>query len=128
MRKKVYSGAPWEKKAAYSRATRVRDLVFVSGTAAFDENGQLVGRGNMFEQSDYSFAKIGRALEQCGASIENVVRTRSFVRDMSDFDEYARAHRKHFEGIDPVSTCVQVGGFVDPDMLVEIEVDAVIDG
>jgi enamine deaminase RidA (YjgF/YER057c/UK114 family) len=125
-RQKVFSGASFEKTAAYSRATRVGDLVFVAGTTAVDEAGRVIGVGSLFDQTDYVLDKIARALAECGASLRDVVRTRSFVTDMSQFGDFAKAHRKRFEGIDPVATCVQVGSLVDPDMLVEVEVDAVV--
>jgi enamine deaminase RidA (YjgF/YER057c/UK114 family) len=127
MRRKVFSGAPWEKKVAYCRAARVGNLVFVSGTTAIDEKGKLVGGDSLFAQADYIFEKISRTLTECGASIKDVVRTRSFLRDMNQFDEFAKAHKKYFQGIDPVATCVQVSAFVDPKMMIEIEVDAVVE-
>jgi enamine deaminase RidA (YjgF/YER057c/UK114 family) len=112
---------------AYCRAIRVRDLVWVAATAAFDEAGQLVGRGSVGQQADYVFAKISGALLRCGTSLKNVVRTRAYVRDTHGYEEYARMHRKHFQGIDPVATCTQVVAFADPDILVEVEVDAVLE-
>jgi enamine deaminase RidA (YjgF/YER057c/UK114 family) len=126
VRQKVFSGAPFERIAAYSRAIRVGDLVFVAGTTALDDTGRVVAPGNLFDQTDFVLQKIARALDRCGASLRDVVRTRAFVTQMGQFDGFARAHRKHFEGIEPVATCVQVGALVDPDMLVEIEVDAVV--
>jgi enamine deaminase RidA (YjgF/YER057c/UK114 family) len=123
---RVYSGTRWEKEVAYCRARRAGALVFVAGTTATGEDGGVVGRGSVHAQSEHALRKIERALVECGASLANVVRTRTFLTDISRFDEFARAHRAAFEGIDPVATCVEVRALAHPDLLVEIEVDAVI--
>jgi enamine deaminase RidA (YjgF/YER057c/UK114 family) len=123
---KVYSGGPFEAKVAYSRATRVGDHVFVAGTTAVGDDGAIVGEGDLHAQSRFVFRKIAAALEACGASLRHVVRTRTYVTDITQFDAFARAHREAFEGIDPVATCVEVRALVHPAMLVEIDVDAIV--
>ncbi len=125
-RQKISSGTPWEAKVGYSRAIRVGSQVFVAGTTASDEQGNVIGVGDVYAQTAYILQKIGRALEQVGASFEDVVRTRSFITDISQWQEFGRAHGEVFADIRPVSTLVQVSALVDPQHLIEIEVDAVI--
>lgn len=125
-RRSVYSGTAWEPKVAYCRAKRIGDVIVVSGTVAVDERGATVGPGDLYEQSRYALAKIERALRELGAGLRDVVRTRTFLTDISRFDEFARAHREAFEGVDPAATCVEVAALVAPDLLVEIEVDAIV--
>jgi enamine deaminase RidA (YjgF/YER057c/UK114 family) len=127
MRQQVYSGAPWEKQVAYCRAVRVDRMIFVAGTTAVDKAGNVVAPGDVGEQARFVFKKIARALEECGASLRDVVRTRMFVVDVTQFDRIAEAHREAFEGIDPAATCVEVKALVSPDLLIEIEVDAVLE-
>ena len=122
----VYSGSPWEAKVAYCRAKRVGDSVFVSGTVAVDPDGNPVAPGALYEQTRYALQKIERALLELGASLRDVVRTRTFLVDIADFEHFARAHREAFEGVDPVATCVQVARLVAPEYVVEIEVDALV--
>lgn len=123
----VYSGTVWEKSVAYCRAKRVGNFIAVAGTTAVDREGNVVGEGDAFSQADFIFQKIGDALSELGASFEDVIRTRMFVTDIVKFDEVAKAHRAKFEGIDPVATCVEVSRLVDPRLIVEIEVDAVLE-
>jgi len=123
----VYSGSPWEAKVAYCRAKRVGKSVFVSGTVAVDAEGKPVAPGDVYEQARYALQKIERALGELGASLRHVVRTRTFLTDIEDFEGFARAHREAFEGVDPVATCVQVQRLVAPEYVVEIEVDALIE-
>lgn len=125
-RQKVSSGTPWEAKVGYSRAVRVGNVVYVAGTTASDEQGNVIGVGDVYAQTAYILQKIGRALEQAGASFEDVVRTRSFITDISRWQEFGLAHGEIFAEIRPVSTLVEVRGLVDPQHLIEIEVDAVI--
>lgn len=125
-RQNVYSGTPWESKVAYCRAKRVRDMVFVSGTVAVDERGAAVASGDVYAQTSFTIRKIERALRELGTGLGDVVRTRTFITDITRFEEFARAHREAFEGIDPVATCVEVTRLVSPGLLVEIEMDAVI--
>jgi enamine deaminase RidA (YjgF/YER057c/UK114 family) len=104
----------------------VGNLCFVSGTVAVDEAGKAVSPGDLFGQTSYAIRKIQRALQELGADLQHVVRTRTFVTDIDRFEEFARAHREAFVGIDPVATCVEVQRLVSPDLMVEIEVDAVL--
>jgi enamine deaminase RidA (YjgF/YER057c/UK114 family) len=122
----VYSGSPWEAKVAYCRAKRVGDSVFVSGTVAVDPDGKPVAPGAPYEQARYALQKIERALLELGASLRDVVRTRTFLVNIDDFEHFARAHHEAFEGVDPVATCVQVARLVAPEYVVEIEVDALV--
>jgi enamine deaminase RidA (YjgF/YER057c/UK114 family) len=122
----IYSGAPWEGAVAYCRATRVGPWVLVAGTTAVDDAGAPVAAGDMAGQTAFILAKIERALAVCGASLGDVVRTRSFVTDIARFDDFAAAHRQAFAGIDPVATCVEVQRLADPSLVVEIEVDAYV--
>jgi len=126
-RQNVYTGTPWEQKVAYCRAKRVGNLIAVSGTVAVDEKGNVVGAGDMYEQARYALAKIRKALVELGADLADVVRTRTFVTDISKFEGFARAHREAFTGIDPVATCVEVQRLVSPELLIEIEVDAIVE-
>jgi len=125
-RRSVYSGTPWEPRVAYCRAKRVGSFVVVSGTVAADENGNVVAPGDVHGQARYALQKIVRALEELGAAAADVVRTRVFLTDLSRFDEFARAHREVFAGIDPAATAVEVSRLVAPEFLVEIEADAIV--
>jgi enamine deaminase RidA (YjgF/YER057c/UK114 family) len=107
----VYSNTPWEKQVSYCRAKKVGNLVFVSGTVAANEKGEVMG-DDVYLQSKYIFEKIKKALNQCGFGLEDVVRTRTFITDISKFDLFAKAHHEFFQGIDPAATCVEVSGFV----------------
>jgi enamine deaminase RidA (YjgF/YER057c/UK114 family) len=123
---RVYSGTAWEKEAAYCRALRVGPLVFVAGTTAVDETGAVVGPGDVEAQAAFIFQKIDKALGECGASLKDAVRTRMYIVRLSDFDGAVRAHGRALRGVDPVATCVQVGALIHPELLIEIEVDAVV--
>ena len=122
----VSTGTPWEKVVAYSRAVRVGSQVFVSGTTASNSDGSTVAVGQAFEQTIFILQKIESALREVGAQMSDVVRTRLFVTDISRWEEIGRAHREMFAGINPAATMVEVRRLVNPDHLVEIEVDAVI--
>ena len=126
-RKLISSGTPWEAKAGYSRALRIGNLVYVAGTTASDEQGKVIGAGDVYGQVVYIIEKINRALHEAGAGLEDVVRTRTFITDISRWEEYAQAHGEFFGVIRPVSTLVQVSALIDPAHLVEMEVDAVIE-
>ncbi|HVU13541.1 MAG TPA: RidA family protein [Phototrophicaceae bacterium] len=125
-RQHISSGTPWEKSVGYCRAIRVGKLVYVSGTTASDENGNVMAVGDVYGQTAYILKKIERALNEAGASISDVVRTRSFITDISRWEEFGRAHGEVFAEIQPVSTLVQVSQLIDPKHLIEIEVDAVV--
>ena len=125
-RQRISSGAPWEAKVGYSRAVRTGDHVFVSGTVGVDGTGAVVGVGDPYAQARQCFAIIGRALEEAGSSLADVVRTRMYVVHVEDWPEVGRAHGEVFGAIRPASTLVQVAGLIAPDLLVEIEVDAIV--
>jgi enamine deaminase RidA (YjgF/YER057c/UK114 family) len=122
----ISSGTIWEKQYGYSRAVRVGNLVFVAGTTAVDDTGAVVGKGNPGDQARFIFQKIERALIQAGSSLRDVVRVRTFITDISRWEDVARAQGNVFGDIRPAATLVQVSALVSPDLLVEIEVDAVV--
>jgi len=125
-RTKVGSGAPWESIAGYSRAVRVGDTVHVAGTTAQGPDGALMGRGDPAAQTRRCLEIIEQALVAVGASLEDVVRTRMYVTDISEWEPIARVHGEVFHDIRPVTAMVEVAGLVDPDMLVEIEAVAIV--
>ncbi len=120
------SGAIWEHKVGYSRAVKVGNHIEVSGTVASDENGNVVGKDDPYEQTRFILQKIEKALLQAGASLNDVVRTRMFVTDISRFDEYGRAHGEVFGQIKPCTSMLEVKGLVAPGYLIEIEVTAIL--
>jgi enamine deaminase RidA (YjgF/YER057c/UK114 family) len=124
-RQLVSSNTPWEALAGYSRAVRVDNQVWVAGTTASDQRGQLHGGDSAYEQTRYILDKIDRALRDCGASLTEVVRTRVYITRMEDWQEVARAHGEVFRTIRPANTLIQVAGLVD-GRLVEIEADALV--
>ena len=126
MRKKITTGTSWENQVGYSRAVRVDNHVFVAGTTATAPSGQLVGKGDAYEQTRQILRNISSALEAAGASLTDVVRTRIFVTDISEWEAVGKAHGEVFGSIQPASTMVEVSRLIHPDMLVEIEVDALI--
>jgi enamine deaminase RidA (YjgF/YER057c/UK114 family) len=126
VRRNIASGTPWEAIAGYSRAVRVGDHVYVSGTTAHDEHGQLQGGADVYAQARYVLDKIEAALASAGASLSDVVRTRVYVVHLDDWREAARAHGDVFGTIRPANTLVQVAGLVDGP-LVEIEAEAIVE-
>jgi enamine deaminase RidA (YjgF/YER057c/UK114 family) len=124
-RQNIDSGTPWEAIAGFSRAVRAGNQVFVSGTTAHDEHGQLQGGDTAYAQAVYIFAKIATALSLAGATLEDVVRTRVYVAHLEDWQAVARAHGEVFASIRPANSLVQVAGLVDGP-LVEVEADAII--
>jgi enamine deaminase RidA (YjgF/YER057c/UK114 family) len=127
-RKNFASGARWEPIAGYSRAVRVGPFVHVAGTTAWNEKGEIMGRGDPYAQTVQALRNIERALRTAGARLEDVVRTRAFVTDIDRWQEVAKAHGEFFGQIRPAMTLVQVSRLVDPQMLVEIEADAIVTG
>lgn len=120
------SGAKWEELVGYSRAVKVGQVVEVTGTVAADENSSLVGGDSAYEQTRFVIQKIERVLQRAGASLEDVVRTRIFVTDISRWEEYGRAHGEFFQQIKPCTTMVEVSRLIAPEYLVEIEATAII--
>jgi len=124
--KKISSGGKWEDIVGYSRAIRAGSRVMVTGTTAVDESGLIIGAGDAYRQTIYIFQKIKKYLEEAGSSIEQVVWNRMFVTDISKWEEIARAHAEIFGKIKPCATMVEVKGLINPDMLIEIETEAIV--
>jgi len=122
-RKNISSGSPWENKVGYSRAVKCGDLFEVSGTTAF-ENGQVIGKGDPYQQTVFILQKIKRTLEDNGASLKDVIRTRMYVTNINNWETIGKAHAKFFADIKPAATMVEVNSLIDKDLLVEIEVTA----
>ena len=123
-RHKFSSGAKWEDVVGYSRAIRVDDRIYVTGTTATDAAGNIVGEDDGYTQTVQVIRNIERALTHLGATLEHVVRTRMFVTDIKRWEEYGLAHGEFFAKIKPCATMVEVRALIDPRMLIEIEVDA----
>jgi enamine deaminase RidA (YjgF/YER057c/UK114 family) len=120
------SGTKWESVVGYSRAVKAGNQIFVTGTTATDERGEIVCVGDAYGQTVQAISNIERALKALGASLASVVRTRIFVTDISRWEEYGRAHGEFFAAIRPCTTMVEVSKLVDDRMLVEVEADAVL--
>jgi enamine deaminase RidA (YjgF/YER057c/UK114 family) len=124
-RHNVSTGGPWESKIGYSRAVRVGQSISVSGSTAMTPSG-IVGKGDPYAQTIQTFKTIEAALKQAGASMSDVVRTRIYMADIEQWQEVGRAHGEIFGAIKPATTMVEVKRLIDPDMLVEIEADAIV--
>jgi enamine deaminase RidA (YjgF/YER057c/UK114 family) len=123
-RKNISSGAKWEDIIGYSRAVQIGNVLEISGTVALNENGDVVGRGDFYEQSRFILQKVEKILAQGGYSLNDVVRTRMYVTDIRQWEAVGKAHGEVFGKIKPATSMIQVSGFIEPDYLVEIEVTA----
>jgi len=123
-RQRISTGRKWESIVGYSRAVRVGERIYVTGTTATDDAGEVVGVGDAYAQAVQVIENIRAALERLGAGLEHVVRTRMFVTDISRWEEYGRAHGEFFREIMPATTMVEVSRLIDERMLIEIEADA----
>jgi enamine deaminase RidA (YjgF/YER057c/UK114 family) len=126
MRQKIGSGSPWEDIVGYSRAIRVGNIIEVAGTTAMDGE-VLVGKGDVYAQTVFIFKKIENALIEAGGSLNDIVRTRMYIVDISKWEEAGKAHGEFFKDIKPVSTMVEVSKLINTDLLIEIEVTAILE-
>lgn len=124
--RRTFSGAPWEKQVGYCRAVRVGGHIYVSGTAASDGKGGVFAPGDAYAQAKRCFEIVQKALRDLGADTKHVVRTRMFVTDISRWADYGRAHQEFFGDNPPVTAMVEVKALIHPDMLIEVEADAVL--
>src|SRR5436189_262470 len=125
-RQKYSSGSKWEPIVGYSRAVKVGTRIYVTGTTATGENGEIVGIGDAYAQTVQAIKNIEKALKALGATLGNVVRTRIFVTDISLWEEYGRAHGEFFREIMPATSMIEISKLIDAEMMVEIEADAEI--
>ena len=120
------SGAKWEDIVGYSRAVKIGNTIEVTGTVAVDDNSNLVGGNNAYEQTKFIIQKIEKVLQKAGASLKDVVRTRMFVTDISRWEEYGKAHGEFFKDIKPFTSMIEIKGLIAPEYLIEIEATAII--
>jgi len=126
-RKNISSGSKWEPIVGYSRAVRIGAHIRVAGTTATDEAGNVIGVGDPYRQALFILEKIGAALREAGAGLADVVATRTYVTDISTWEDVGRAHREVFGEIRPAATLLEIGALVAPEMAVEIEVEAIVE-
>ena len=124
--KRTFSGAPWEKKVGYCRAIRIGNTIAVTGTAPIGEDGKVFAVGKPYEQAKRCLEIIEKAIAPLGAGLKDIIRTRIFVTDISKWQEFGRAHGEFFADHPPATTMVEVKALIDPEMMVEIEADAIL--
>lgn len=127
MRENFSSGAKWEDIVGYSRAVKVGNVIEVTGTVSIDDEGKTVGVNDAYLQTKNIIQKIQKILEQVGATLDDVVRTRMFVTDISRWEEYGKAHGEFFSAIKPCTSMIEVKGLIGPEYLIEIEATAIIE-
>lgn len=125
MRKNIGSGSPWEEIVGYSRAVRIGNIIEVAGTTAMNGD-ELIGKGDVYAQTVFIFKKIEKALQEAGATMMDVVRTRMFITDITKWEAAGKAHGEVFKNIKPVATMVEVSNLIDKQLLIEIEVTAML--